>query len=443
MRKVVLAVVVVCLGAIGGFAARYWLGDEARAVGETVASVSPSEVPALPASYFDQHNALSPEGVANVPAIAAQIDVLDQRISTHLLAVFDEGRTVDPAGVQDTLDSLYKLTLLVQRLQQTPPYPKEIVFPSWKPLLDREQGSKADRFISTFARRLAGQPGCIAEPSDLKFPDLFWFEYSLSKMDVEKRSCNVFPHGWLESPANGPDAERIGRLKKRMAETVPHVFLAQVAGGSASACAEPEMAKAVQFDACKWAAVLSDVEVGNQDPRSLEMTKSFVSHAWPEHKERTAAAIKEDVARLAQKLVGRTPDQAWKLLQYREAIKEPSEYWIGDGGKLLVLRFEASYSERVGAPAAYLMVLSKERDELIDVPGNFGQYDNGDVAGISDIDGDGNIEVWISATWGECDGEDEEPGETCSIPHLYMMEQLGSQFIPFVKGPRPAGWRPS
>ena len=35
-----------------------------------------------------------------------------------------------------------------------------------------------------------------------------------------------------------------------------------------------------------------------------------------------------------------------------------------------------------------------------------GQYDDGEISGISDVDRDGNIEVWFSAEWGECDGEE-------------------------------------
>lgn len=74
---------------------------------------------------------------------------------------------------------------------------------------------------------------------------------------------------------------------------------------------------------------------------------------------------------------------------------------------------------------------------FIGVPGGFGQYDDGEIIGISDIDHDGNIEVWFSGEWGECDGEGSVPGKDCAITHFYRLEQFGSNLAPFVSGFRP------
>jgi hypothetical protein len=69
---------------------------------------------------------------------------------------------------------------------------------------------------------------------------------------------------------------------------------------------------------------------------------------------------------------------------------------------------------------------------------SFGQYDDGSIEAVSDLDNDGNIEVWFSGVFGECDGEDSVPGKNCSIPHYFKTEQFGRRLGNFIQGPRPS-----
>lgn len=117
------------------------------------------------------------------------------------------------------------------------------------------------------------------------------------------------------------------------------------------------------------------------------------------------------------------------------------------GKKLLVL----SGIESVGAgrsPALKPPYLSNENRVLLVVegaqirplwiPSRFAyQYDEGNIYAVSDLDQDGNLEVWFNGTWGECDGEDSKPGVNCSISTTYMGEEFGGGLSWFVRGAMP------
>ncbi|WP_374567366.1 hypothetical protein [Ideonella sp.] len=53
------------------------------------------------------------------------------------------------------------------------------------------------------------------------------------------------------------------------------------------------------------------------------------------------------------------------------------------------------------------------------------QYDEGTIGQVTDIDHDGRPEVWLSGSFGECDGDDLKPGIDCDITELHMGEVWG------------------
>jgi hypothetical protein len=86
-----------------------------------------------------------------------------------------------------------------------------------------------------------------------------------------------------------------------------------------------------------------------------------------------------------------------------------------------------------------LIVLEGSKATPLWVPPRFGyQYDEGEIYAVSDLDRDGNLEVWFKGSHGECDGEDLKPGIDCSIVSIFMGEQFGNALSWFVRGSKPA-----
>jgi hypothetical protein len=81
-----------------------------------------------------------------------------------------------------------------------------------------------------------------------------------------------------------------------------------------------------------------------------------------------------------------------------------------------------------------LLVIKPQSVTLVGVPGRFGyQYDSGEIANVSDLDQDGNFEVWFKGTFGECDGEGLRPGIDCAIETIQMGEIRGRALSYFTK----------
>lgn len=72
----------------------------------------------------------------------------------------------------------------------------------------------------------------------------------------------------------------------------------------------------------------------------------------------------------------------------------------------------------------------------VQLPGGYGQYDDGDLAALSDLDGDGRPEVWFAGTWGECDGEGGIAPRDCSRTAYQLGgEVFGDRLGPYVVNP--------
>jgi hypothetical protein len=79
-----------------------------------------------------------------------------------------------------------------------------------------------------------------------------------------------------------------------------------------------------------------------------------------------------------------------------------------------------------------LIVLDTSGPRLVGIPSRFAfQYDDGDISKISDLDKDGNPEIWFTGTDGECDGEDSKPGIDCDIKSTKMGEIQGNSVTYF------------
>ncbi|HWS03377.1 MAG TPA: hypothetical protein VN448_08275, partial [Gammaproteobacteria bacterium] len=89
------------------------------------------------------------------------------------------------------------------------------------------------------------------------------------------------------------------------------------------------------------------------------------------------------------------------------------------------------------ASSRLLLVIGSDNIALAGIPQRFGyQYDEGEIAHVSDLDEDGQLEVWLSGTFGECDGEELQPGVDCAIEVLHMGEIRGDALSYFIYTPR-------
>jgi hypothetical protein len=113
------------------------------------------------------------------------------------------------------------------------------------------------------------------------------------------------------------------------------------------------------------------------------------------------------------------------------------EHWLNSDGTILVLTEVRTWEP--GATGTYVAVVTNSSFKILPVPISFGQYQDDEIVGISDIDGDGNIEIWIESSVGECDGDEgtQQVGVDCDVRNYHRLEQFGDSFIPFVDGPRP------
>jgi len=75
---------------------------------------------------------------------------------------------------------------------------------------------------------------------------------------------------------------------------------------------------------------------------------------------------------------------------------------------------------------------------LVSLPVGWGQYDDGNLAALSDIDGDMRLEAWFVGVFGECDGENEIAGKTCAFDTFHFGgEVFGNELVPYIKGSPP------
>ncbi|MDP2828162.1 MAG: hypothetical protein Q8O37_06110 [Sulfuricellaceae bacterium] len=84
-----------------------------------------------------------------------------------------------------------------------------------------------------------------------------------------------------------------------------------------------------------------------------------------------------------------------------------------------------------------LLLIEPDAIRVVGVPPRFNyQYDEGEITHVSDLDGDGNLEIWFSGVFGECDGEDSKPGIDCAIKATHMGEIFDDALSFFTNSPK-------
>lgn len=145
-----------------------------------------------------------------------------------------------------------------------------------------------------------------------------------------------------------------------------------------------------------------------------------------------AQALLAAAQRSGQQVIGlhgwRGADGQQHLVELSLVTSEPAagqapaavvSYPFGFGGQRVLLVIGAGKLQPVGTPGRLAF-----------------QYDEGSIGQVTDIDHDGRPEVWLSGSFGECDGDDLKPGIDCDIAELHMGEVWGDTLSYFA-------WTPS
>lgn len=182
---------------------------------------------------------------------------------------------------------------------------------------------------------------------------------------------------------------------------------------------------------------------------------------WPEAPQDAGAQAVTDAVRARMRRLGAVLSQlgapaaqAEDLLQTLERLHRQIgdvQAWRSRDGQHQLLAVElwgeAQADQTLPAPSPWphgegrlLLRLAPGRLQAVGIPSRFDyQYDSGSIERITDIDHDGRPEVWLTGTFGECDGEDLKPGEDCAISTTHMGEIWGDTLSFFAWTPPGAG----
>ncbi len=104
------------------------------------------------------------------------------------------------------------------------------------------------------------------------------------------------------------------------------------------------------------------------------------------------------------------------------------------------LRFEVNeYDWQHNNDRQLLIELRKQSARVVTIPSIYTfQNDDGGISGVSDIDGDDNLELWFKGIEGECESEGLQPGESpkpgvdCSFP-VYKVGEISDNTVSWFK----------
>jgi hypothetical protein len=260
------------------------------------------------------------------------------------------------------------------------------------------------------------------------------YEFSVARFEAGRSSCRVFPEKELDHLDEGQRAH----LRSLIGDESRSHATSEMALAYRDTCRSEKPAPAVvALGICPWAT--GDIGgiglSGDGEPVLKPNTATAFVHHAADAQSAEADNIPALEAFLTKVAIGGEGNLVDRVLG--AIADQKREYWLNAGKTILVLAEEGALDP--DETRIRIAIVTKTVFKIAPVPISFGQYDDDSIAGISDADGDGNIEVWIRATIGECDGEAEgiqKPGD-CAVENYHRLEQFGDSFIPYVEGPRP------
>lgn len=292
---------------------------------------------------------------------------------------------------------------------------------------------------------------CPSAPQDSlnPLPNAYWRGYWIAALKAGPGQCPPQGDtGWVSSYIEAADSDDI-RLKRFEPlrsflgdESRADAHLALVAPLRAHC----PMAKD-PWEICQWAGTEESKRWQTNPPRRLPvpLRKRFMSETLTVGGMDSAspgARFDVSLARL-QRREGRALTDVQALLAeiQKAGVPELVIRWWHPASPVRAVQLTLPTTGKAGTDGQQALILYGVGipAKLVYLPGGFGQYDEGELAAISDVDGDGRLEVWFSGVWGECDGEDLIPGKDCSIT-LYHLggEVFGDRLGPYIKGRNPS-----
>jgi hypothetical protein len=396
----------------------------------------------------------------------------DSKLAIKVREIITNPESFSTDQIDKSFDDLLKLTVNMSLLDwikgaaaKYQPITLNPTIRTWELLNDHvvKAGSSLDAAITSLAKRAALKPGCELAYMQIKgISPIFWYEYSLAKVEAEKQSCGGLSYvltkydisldrkitGWLDEKWQ-EQTERVDRLKKYVGNEEFSFLHKELIDGIEGGCEPNIPSLANELGICPWrinTAWTAGITTGLSETMLDDDKCKFKYFPIEMKNGLTQVEIEKAINILAQKLVAGSA--ASSFAAFKDDGFYPMGYWVNPDQTKMVFQVESgSYSiiEDNSRPryipftlrrTILISVTSKESRHIY-VPGGYGQYDDGQIIGITDQDKDGNIEVWISGTWGECDGEDSEPGINCAYTEYYMSEQLGNFLGSFVQELRP------
>ena len=436
--------------------------------------------------------------------LSLQGEEQDAKLTTEIGGIITSPKEFSTDQIDKSFDNLLKLTVNMNLLRWIRGAGnRRITFnptiKTWGLLNDEvvKPGSELDTAITNLAKRAASKPGCELAYMQIEgISPIFWYEYTLAKIEAEKQSCGglhffLTTHdyslprdkqkiGWLDEEWR-EQTERVDRLKRYVGNEEYSFIHKELVDGIDGGCepSVPSLANAWTLEpgthlrSCEPSvpslANALTLEPGAHlrpcEPSIPSLANALGICPWRTKNDRSEyekemldkdkgrfryfpiemndgasiVEIETAINIIARKLVAGPSDISFAAR--KDAEFYPVGYWVSPGKTKVVFQLvettifypwprDVPFTQR---KTILISVTSKE-SRYINVPGNYGQYDDGQVVGITDRDKDENIEVWITATWGECDGEELKPGIDCSIPHYYMAEQFGNYLGGFIQG---------
>lgn len=398
----------------------------------------------IPSHLADRWGVQSREELDLAQQLGTLGEQQDNELYRRIRSIIDQP-AFDTREVDRAFDDLLKLTVNLRKLDwirargNDNPEVK-----SWAVINDSLHNPRIDRAVTNLARRAARKPGCELTDLQLKgIPPVFWYEYAMAKFEYEQKSCGAIPS---YDKLSQMSISRLDQLRALIGDENRSFAHAELVF-SFEPCKASEISSIENLlGVCRWRK--EPVDLGTRRKSKLQKRDAFPF--FPLKHSAFAAVSKASVEGVLLKAsTDNKADTVARTILEISNNRKPGitpGYWLSPDRKKLIFPIDIeppppsnqpSYLSPLEKWKHYLVLVTDANYLLLGVPGGFGQYDDGEIIGVSDIDHDGNIEVWFSAEWGECDGEDSVPGKNCAITHFYRLEQFGSDLAPFVLGPRP------
>lgn len=344
-----------------------------------------------------------------------------------------------------TIGRLFDVTVALRHIEQvgggTTSPARDPVEGAWSAVERAAQAQPAWReALRSRGDAAAAAPGCAplaGLPADplLTPPPEFWLGFAVRKLVTVGTGCGRMPADALAShlagDADDPILNRLAPLAGREDAARAHLEILNATGGRCP------MGRDL-LGLCAWLRD-ADIAIAKDGAQALPLK---VGQAWievshdkppaPVDRAASQAAPHPDRAKAMDGAIARLPAGSEWMLERQ---------WLAPGGSgmaALLSRNASVWDDPPGVPVharTVLLLVGARGERIVNVPA--GMEEN--LSTLSDLDGDGNPELWSEADEGECDGEDLKPGVDCAIHRAWMSgEVFGNEVATFLRGPWPA-----